>query len=289
MISYHFNEWLLFFYIYSVLGWVFETTYVSVKKRKFVNRGFLKGPVVPIYGSGALMMLIVTLPVKGNIVLEFLFGMLGATLLEYMVGAVMESIYKVKYWDYSNQKFNLNGYICLSSSLAWGGLTIFMDEYLHKVIEHFVLGLAPKVLFHTVGLISVIFVTDVVISSKDAWNLRMILSALSKARQEIAELQQQLELKKEGLQLQLSQKGSGLVQKGSELLHSVNFRQKIAVTLDKEAILEKLDSAMSNLKSLENHLSFRNISILKRNPDATSKKFKESLDSIKDHLKREKK
>ena len=77
-------------------------------------------PMLPISGFGALAVLISTIRVRDSIPLIFLFGMVGATLLEYVTGAVMERLFNVKYWDYSNQKFNLNGYICLTSSLGWG-------------------------------------------------------------------------------------------------------------------------------------------------------------------------
>lgn len=122
MHPYHLTQWILFFFFYSFVGWLWESGYVSVRKRQWVNRGFMYGPMLPLYGSGALTVLISTMGVRENILLIFLFGMMAATLLEYVTGAVMERIFRVRYWDYSNQKFNLNGYICVSSSLCWGGL-----------------------------------------------------------------------------------------------------------------------------------------------------------------------
>ena len=122
MHPYHLTQWILFFFFYSFVGWLWESGYVSVRKRQWVNRGFMYGPMLPLYGSGALTVLISTMGVRENILLIFLFGMMAATLLEYVTGAVMERIFRVRYWDYRNQKFNLNGYICVSSSLCWGGL-----------------------------------------------------------------------------------------------------------------------------------------------------------------------
>lgn len=132
--SYSVLQWLLFFYIYCFIGWCFESAYVSLKKRRFVNRGFLKLPMLPIYGSGAIAILIVTIPVRDNLWLVWLFGMISATLLELVTGAVMELLFKVKYWDYSNQKFNYKGYICLSSSIAWGFLSLLLTEVIHEPI-----------------------------------------------------------------------------------------------------------------------------------------------------------
>ena len=91
-----------------------------MKKGRWVNRGFLNGPFLPIYGFGAVTILISTMSVRDSVPLIFLLGMLGATVLEYVTGACMERMFHVRYWDYSNQKLNLNGHICLTSSLAWG-------------------------------------------------------------------------------------------------------------------------------------------------------------------------
>ena len=117
---YTIDQWILFFMFYCLCGWIWESCYVSAMERRWVNRGFLHGPLLPIYGSGALVILISTIWVKDNLWLVFLFGMIAATVLEYVTGAVMEKLFKVRYWDYSKQKLNLKGYICLTSSLAWG-------------------------------------------------------------------------------------------------------------------------------------------------------------------------
>src|SRR5574344_2410179 len=126
MFSYNIIQWFFFFYFYCFLGWIWESSYVSVCDKKLTNRGFLNGPLLPIYGSGACIILMATLPVKGSIVLIFIFGMTAATVLEYITGSVMESIFKIRYWDYSNEKFNLNGHICLLCSFAWGVFSVLL-------------------------------------------------------------------------------------------------------------------------------------------------------------------
>ena len=125
------GQWALLFFFYCFCGWVWESCYVSAKQRHWVNRGFLHGPLLPIYGSGAIIILFATLPVADNFWLVYFLGMLAATALEYVVGAVMEQLFKVRYWDYSSQPFQLHGYICLSSSIAWGFLTILMLSLIH--------------------------------------------------------------------------------------------------------------------------------------------------------------
>ena len=101
------GQWVLLFFFYCFCGWVWESCYVSLCQRHWVNRGFLHGPLLPIYGSGAILILLATIPVAEDLRLVWLFGMLAATALEYVTGDVMERIFKVRYWDYSNQKFQI--------------------------------------------------------------------------------------------------------------------------------------------------------------------------------------
>lgn len=94
--SYSAAQWLLVFYLYCMLGWCFESTVVSVGQRRLVNRGFLRGPMLPIYGFGAVILLHVSLPLKQHPVWLYLASMIAATVFEYIVGVVMEKIFKVK-------------------------------------------------------------------------------------------------------------------------------------------------------------------------------------------------
>lgn len=196
MYTYAWYHWLTFFYIYCFFGWIFESTYVSLKKHHFVNRGFLRLPMLPLYGTGAVMMLWVSLPVKNNLFLVYCSGVVAATLLEYVTGYVMERLFKVRYWDYSNQKFNIHGYICLTSSIAWGFLTILMTEVIHKPIEHFVLNLPPVLEWCLLGAVSGCFVMDTIQSTKEALGLAKALESVAKLRADLEDMQVQLALLK---------------------------------------------------------------------------------------------
>jgi len=197
MYTYTWYQWLAFFYLYCFFGWIFESTYVSLKKKKFVNRGFLRLPMLPLYGSGAVMMLWVSLPVHDNLLLVYISGFIAATALEYVTGAVMERLFKVRYWDYSNQPFQLNGYICLSSSIAWGFLTIFMTDVIHEPIARAVLAVSPVVLITCDFVISVLFTADIYESTKAALALGHTLEAMTKLKADIETLQSHIELLRE--------------------------------------------------------------------------------------------
>ncbi len=94
-ILYTIHQWLLLFYLYCFAGWIWESCYVSLKKRKWINRGFLKGPLLPIYGSGAIVVLVSTIMVQNNTFLIFIIGMIAATILEYITGELMEKGYSM--------------------------------------------------------------------------------------------------------------------------------------------------------------------------------------------------
>ena len=174
---YHYTmlQWLLFLYIYCFLGWCWETSYVSIKKGKFENRGFLRGPFLPIYGTGAIMMLIVAGPFRDNLILTYFAGVVGATTLELVTGMAMEMMFKVRYWDYSMKFCNYKGYICLGSSIAWGFFTIILTRYLHNPIERLVLSVPQNVINVISIILTIYIVTDFALSFHGAFKLRDIL------------------------------------------------------------------------------------------------------------------
>ena len=190
--SYSAAQWLLVFYLYCVLGWCFESTVVSVEQRRWVNRGFLRGPMLPIYGFGAVILLHVSLPLQGHPVWSYLACMTAATVFEYIVGVVMEKIFKVKYWDYSKQRFQFQGYICLRSSLCWGFLGLILTGVIHPPINALVVGLPFIGLIIIDVLFSAAFVSDVVVSVRSALDLAKVLVELDRLREQGAELRKQL-------------------------------------------------------------------------------------------------
>ena len=117
-------QWMLLFYFYSFCGWIWESLYVSVLEKRLVNRGFMRGPFLPLYGCGGVMMLVASRPFYDSIILVYIAGCIGATLLELITGIVMETLFNVRYWDYHHKKFNFMGYTCLESTLFWGVCTV---------------------------------------------------------------------------------------------------------------------------------------------------------------------
>ena len=297
MYSYSFPQWILFFLVYCFAGWCIESTFVSCRKRQFVNRGFLNGPVIPIYGSGAIVILFATLPVRQHLVAVFFLGMLAATILEYFTGAAMESIFKVRYWDYSNNPLNLHGYICLGTSLAWGVLSVILVRWLHTPVEAVVLSLSDRITQVLAFVFSGLFLADLAISLKTALDLRQLLEQLQsyseKAREEAKVLQRRMEVystfKREEVAAYLSEK---LPDGGEALQQRIEAMEQLAARLEQSEAVQKLRTDLAVWKarratareSFRQRLTWDKRMMLRNNPTARSGKYAEQLRILRQRL-----
>ena len=318
MYEYGWYQWLAFFYIYCFFGWIFESTYVSVKKGHFVNRGFLRLPMLPIYGTGAVMMLWVSLPVRDSLLLVYTSGAIAATILEYVTGWGMERLFKVKYWDYSNQRFQVNGYICLSSTIAWGFLTVLLTEVLHPPIARYVLGIPLGLLLGGVGGITVLFVLDAVRSVKEALDLAKVLDAMTNMRAELDDLQVQMALLKaemqqraaesrdesllrlELLKSQAEARTAALRKEASARTAALKDEAAARTTAAAEAAASRLDAWKNSAEeraaalsrrleevdekrqNLAGRMNFYRKGLLRGNPSASSARFAEALKELRE-------
>lgn len=163
---YSFYQLLWLYMIYSFIGWCGEVVVAAVKRHRFVNRGAVSGPFCPIYGLGAAVVAVFFPELKGNPLFLFLGGMVVNTFVEYVTGRIMEMSLHKKWWDYSDQKFNLGGYVCLKTSVLWGICTVLMIYVLNPVFTGLV-GLIPKlwgeiILWVLFGLLIVEFIGTVI-------------------------------------------------------------------------------------------------------------------------------
>ncbi len=294
---YHYSiiKWLFFFYFYCFFGWIFESAYVSLRSKKFVNRGFMRGPFLPIYGSGAIMMLVVSMPFQDNIFLTYIAGCIGATVLELVTGVAMEALFKVRYWDYSNQKFNYKGHICLSSTIAWGFLTIFMTEFLHKVVEK-IISFIPAMTINVVTVIVTVYIIiDFTLSFKAAMDLRDILVGLEKAKQEMERIQKRLDViiavandEREMRKLENSMRIDDLMESIEERFGAFKERIKINPSEFMEDVREEITELRSRyIVEKEHRLQFKRLkdfyqrALIKGNPTMYSRRFEEALEELK--------
>ncbi len=330
-------RWLTYFYIYCFLGWIWESCYVSVHEKKLVNRGFLKGPLLPIYGSGALCILLVTLPIRDNYWLMALVGMGAAAVLEYATGAVMETLFKVRYWDYTKEFLNLSGYICLKSTLCWGVMTFLVIYGIHPLVADAVKEI-PENILETIDLVvTALAGADFATSFKAAIDFRNVLIRAERIKEELKNIQARLD----DIEQQLTEKTKETIADGAakakETLVSgavktketlvggavktkdtfVNGAAKTKDTLvggaarTKDALVEGaartketlVDGAMKakgqllaewqeltlgkhiRLERLRGGYSRSIRGLLRRNPDAVSKRYSESFEEMKNYIK----
>ncbi|MVB12657.1 putative ABC-transporter type IV [Caprobacter fermentans] len=177
----------LLFLLYSFLGWAAESIYCSVPAGKPINRGFLTGPFCPIYGAGAILTVLILSPLKDRIFLLFLFGALLASLVEYGTGFLLEALFHTKYWDYSDQRFQLQGRVCLKNSLMFGIMSVAAVYYFQPLLLGF-LGLIPaKVLPFLSGGLALYLLADTVLSVMEITTLNGKLAELQQVLDEIKE------------------------------------------------------------------------------------------------------
>ena len=132
---YSFYEYLAFFVIYAFLGWCAEVIFNAVNTGHFVNRGFLNGPVCPIYGFGMVIVVLCLTPLQKNWLLLFLGSMVLTSALEWLTGYVLKKVFHTSWWDYSDQPFNIGGYICLRFSILWGLGCVMVMYLVHPMIS----------------------------------------------------------------------------------------------------------------------------------------------------------
>lgn len=129
------QQMVLYFFIYSFLGWLLETAFCLVTLGVFNKRGFLYGPVCPMYGFAAVLMIQMLKNVKTNTLGKFTICMIFFTVFEYIVAVVLESLFGLRWWDYSNEVLNFQGRVSLPYSIAWGILGVIFVEKIHPFVE----------------------------------------------------------------------------------------------------------------------------------------------------------
>lgn len=159
MDSYNVYQLLWIFFVYSFIGWCGEVAMAAVHRHKFVNRGFVSGPICPVYGAGAAAVAVFLPELKDQLFFLFLGGMIVTTFVEYLTGRILELIFHRKWWDYSDQRFNLDGYVCLKNSVVWGICSVlmicFFDPLLCRLLV-LIPRLAGDILLWILGVLLVI-------------------------------------------------------------------------------------------------------------------------------------
>lgn len=160
------------FIIYSFIGWIIEVIVIFKQTKKLVNRGFLMGPYCPVYGTGALIMLFIFSKYRDDPFNLFIMFIFYASILEYFTSYLMEKLFNARWWDYSKNKFNINGRVCLTNALGFGVLGLLLGYYIHPVIIEIINATPIPVLYWIAIPIITIFIMDVIITFNVVTRLR---------------------------------------------------------------------------------------------------------------------
>ena len=178
----------LSFFVYGFLGWCTEVAYAAAKQGKFVNRGFLNGPICPVYGIGVGVVVQFLTPVENNLVLLYISSAILVTVIEGITGFLLEKIFHNKWWDYSEQPLNIGGYVCVLFSLIWGVFCVLIVKIIHPLIYK-VLTMIPLVLGIVVmACLAVGLLADLYVTASGILKMNRRLEAMEKIAAELKEL-----------------------------------------------------------------------------------------------------
>lgn len=187
LLNYNVFALFCYFIIYSFMGWCLETVYATIRKKEFINRGFLSGPFCPIYGFAILSIIVLLKPIENNYIFLFLGSIFLTSIIEYITGYVLETAFDSTWWDYSDEPYNLYGRICLKFSIIWGLISILILKVIHPYIEYIV-NLIPKnpgiFLFYITLLY---FILDFIITILTILKLKSLLTQLITAYSELTD------------------------------------------------------------------------------------------------------
>ena len=198
--EYSFLEIIIYFITYSFFGWVMESIFRSICEKKLINTGFLIGPFCPIYGVGAIIMLLFLKRFSDNLAILFIASVVVLTIWEYLVGILLEKLFHTKYWDYSKNKFNFQGRICLTNSIFWGILGVVFVKYIHPAIESLIEKIDFRILIFVYSILGIVILVDMITSIIKAKNIKVTLEKIEKLNNEIRE-----KLKEENVQYIIEQ------------------------------------------------------------------------------------
>ena len=252
----------LSFFVYGFLGWCTEVAYAAAKQGKFVNRGFLNGPICPVYGIGVGVVLQFLTPVENNLVLLYISSTILVTVIEGLTGFLLEKIFHNKWWDYSEQPLNIGGYVCVLFSLIWGVFCVLIVKVIHPLIDKvlmmipFVLGIVVMVCL-AAGLLADLYVT-----ASGILKMNRRLEAMEKIAAELKELSDKV--------------GENIYE---NVMEGMEFRE------EKKARMEELKAKYEEMAENRTKVGER---LVKAFPKMQVRQHKEIFEELRERIKRSK-
>ena len=233
--------YFIWFILYSTLGWVYESIYCSIKHKKLINRGFLNGPYCPIYGSGAIVIILVLGRVE-NIPSLFMSGAVLACTLEYLTSYVMEKLFSARWWDYSDSKFNLNGRVCLAGAIVFGTFAVALVKGIHPLVKRLTDVVPNGVIYISASVLLVLFVADNIIT----------IMGMMGMNEKLLEISEHIKLKKQEAEAALSKEKFNALRDNAKafLKEKLNYQQIRMIEAFPKLKSVKYEEALEDIKEL---------------------------------------
>ena len=264
---------ILYFFVYGFLGWCTEVIFAAFKQHRFVNRGFLNGPICPIYGVGVTLVIACLEAFQSNLLLLYISSVILVTVLEGVTGWAMDKLFHNKWWDYSKLPFNIGGDVCLLFSLIWGVACVFIVYFVHPLI-HQVLSLIP----HTAGIaliaiLGIALLSDIIVTTSAIVKFNQYLERLKHITDELHAISNQI--------------GSELYQ---NVMHVLDMQESSRQKLDdvKLEVSEEIRMQIVELKTRAQNLGEKVPKparrLLKAFPKLESRNYKAQLELFRQKL-----
>lgn len=288
----------LYIFIYAFLGWCVEVVYAGLNSGKFVNRGFLNGPLCPIYGFGMIAVVNILEPINNNIFLLFLGSVIITTIIELFVGYILEKLFHQKWWDYSNKLFNIGGYICPLFSLVWGLACLITVNGIHPMISNLVNLIPDLAIIIVLFIMTIIFIIDLIATVNTIFKLNRKLERIDELSAMIKKYSDEigdglatgailLANNKDEIESRLYQKKEQIVEKIDQTKKVLESDIKSLAKKPKEAFGHR-EQALIELKNKKMELLegilIGEKRLLKAFPTMKSKRYKEALKLLKDYV-----
>lgn len=282
-------DWTVLFliwFIYSLLGWIVETLYCSIRQGSFAERGFLSGPICPIYGVGAIYVIFLVDPYVKTLGGLFLLSMVTTSILEYVTSYIMEKLFAMRWWDYSEKKFNINGRVCLENSIYFGILSIILVNWIHPYISFSVHQISDTNKNYMSIFLFAIILLDIAYSSNAAIKLNSRFKQIYILKEEIRDaigrdhLEEKLETFLAHGQRFIEEKHEDWMGFKASINTNINeFKDHVDVDLSTLPLYKKI-------KELQTRVKFSERRILRAFPKLKSTKYDDVLEELKRNIKK---
>ncbi|MFV0465789.1 MAG: putative ABC transporter permease [Lachnospiraceae bacterium] len=284
--------WIIIFY--SIMGWIVEVLYVSLPKGRFVNRGFLNGPYCPVYGFGVLFVVILLEPFGTHLILLFTGAVVITSAIEYITGFLLEKIFHDRWWDYSNQPFNISGYICLKNSLYWGIGCVIVIKGINPLFIEFI-NWIPQIMGAVILVIFMIAIlSDMVVTVNVVTKLNRRLVHLEEITSKLKDLSNDMGLNIYDDVSEIFTKSEQFMSEHPDLLKNINIisgKLEENVNNNSEKLLhsaKQIDNLKERYHELLEKKFFGQNRLINAFPDLKSIKNNNSLNKIKFELDKKK-